>query len=171
MVDQSGSSGNGDLRDSQRKMDEMHQLIMLHGYQLEKVLRILRAQTTIMSPTVIAPVTQRTAKAVEATGEFGERWMRFEICIYVSRVLVMVGIRLVNGLGDFGSVGLVMTSRGVYDSLGSRRHEPGCRKTLETHAGSDVVEPMSHDVSHDIQTRGDLRTDALYDAASDFPKA
>ncbi|KAK9095747.1 hypothetical protein Sjap_021244 [Stephania japonica] len=38
MADQPGSNGSGDSKDSQRRMDELHRLIMLHGYQLEEVL-------------------------------------------------------------------------------------------------------------------------------------
>ncbi|KAK9152621.1 hypothetical protein Sjap_000101 [Stephania japonica] len=80
---------------------------------------------------------------------------------------------MLGSFGCFGGVRLITMSRGVWDSLETRRHELGCRKTSKTHSESDVardvVEPVSHGISHDIQNREVGKTRALYDAARDFP--
>ncbi|KAK9136507.1 hypothetical protein Sjap_007101 [Stephania japonica] len=57
MADQPESSG-GSLEDVQQRLDEMPQLVILHGYQLEVILRLLMTHTTVLSLTSAAPITQ-----------------------------------------------------------------------------------------------------------------
>ncbi|KAK9085696.1 hypothetical protein Sjap_026107 [Stephania japonica] len=56
MADKLKSSGGG-LEDFQWRLDEVSQLVVLHGYQLKEIFRLLRTQTTTLSPTSAASVT------------------------------------------------------------------------------------------------------------------
>ncbi|KAK9124236.1 hypothetical protein Sjap_013838 [Stephania japonica] len=81
--------------------------------------------------------------------------------------------KLATAQSDNELLRLVTTSRGVWDILKTWQHELGCRKTLEAPSAGDIaryaVEPVSHDVSHCVQTGEGFKSDALYDAARDFP--
>ncbi|KAK9124061.1 hypothetical protein Sjap_013663 [Stephania japonica] len=55
MADQPDSSG-GSTKDAHQRLDEMSQLVSLHGQQLEEILRLLRAQTVPVGPVVTEEV-------------------------------------------------------------------------------------------------------------------
>ncbi|KAK9155929.1 hypothetical protein Sjap_003409 [Stephania japonica] len=57
MDDQPESSG-GSSKDFQRSLNEMPQLVILHGYQLEVILRLLMTYTAILSLTSATLITQ-----------------------------------------------------------------------------------------------------------------
>ncbi|KAK9131297.1 hypothetical protein Sjap_011784 [Stephania japonica] len=59
MADQPDSSGGG-TKDAHQRLDEMSQLVSLHGQQLEEILRLLRAQTVPVGPVVTEEVRVQT---------------------------------------------------------------------------------------------------------------
>ncbi|KAK9153665.1 hypothetical protein Sjap_001145 [Stephania japonica] len=59
MADQPDSSG-GSTKDAHQRLDEMSQLVSLHGQQLEEILRLLRAQTVPVGPVVTEEVRVQT---------------------------------------------------------------------------------------------------------------
>ncbi|KAK9144650.1 hypothetical protein Sjap_004553 [Stephania japonica] len=61
-----------------------------------------------------------------------------------------------------------MTSRGVWDRLGTRQHESGCRKIPEYSSGVNATKDVVKLVSHDVQTREGGNVHALSDASREF---
>ncbi|KAK9156411.1 hypothetical protein Sjap_003891 [Stephania japonica] len=59
MADQPDSSEGG-TEDAHQRLDEMSQLVSLHGQQLEEILRLLRVQTVPVGPVVTEEVRVQT---------------------------------------------------------------------------------------------------------------